>query len=497
MEADGVDSIFDRSQLRDATLLREDLFINGSWVPGSAGDRTDVVDPATGAVIARMAAATEADVRQAIDTAHAAAPAWGRQTAPARARIMRRWFELIVENADDLAAILTAEQGKPLAEARGEILYGASFVEWYAEECKRTYGEVIPTNVEGRRLLTVRQPVGVSAAITPWNFPSAMILRKAGPALAAGCPMIIKPAEETPLSATALAELAARAGIPAGVLSVVPGPPAMVGELLTAHPAVRALSFTGSTEVGKLLMAQSARTVKKVALELGGNAPLIVFDDADLDTAVAGAMASKFRNAGQTCVCANRIVVQAGIHDAFVDRLRTEVEALTVGNGFEPASEQGPLISEAAVAKVRRHIDDAVAGGATVSTGGNRHVLGRTYFEPTLLTGVRPDMLIAREETFGPVAPVIRFDTEDEAVAIANDTPFGLAAYFFTTDLGRSWRVGEALEFGVVGVNTGLISYEGAPFGGVKESGVGREGSRHGIDEFTELKYLCVDGLAG
>ncbi|MET0235814.1 MAG: NAD-dependent succinate-semialdehyde dehydrogenase [Kibdelosporangium sp.] len=487
---------FDRSRLRDPGLLREELFIDGEWGPGSSGERIDVTDPATGTVIARTAFATEDDVRRAIAAAEAAAPGWARTTAPARSRILRRWYDLIVENADDLAMILTAEQGKPLAEARGEIIYGAGFVEWYAEECKRAYGDVIPSNADGRRLLTVRTPVGVSAAITPWNFPSAMILRKAGPALAAGCPMIVKPAEETPLSAAALGELAARAGIPRGVLSVVPGPPEMVGEILTAHPGVRALSFTGSTEVGKLLMAQSARTVKKVALELGGNAPLIVFDDADLDAAVKGAMASKFRNAGQTCVCANRVIVQSGIHDAFVERFQAAIEALSVGNGFDDGSEQGPLISEDAVGKVQRHIADAVEGGAKVLSGGNRHALGRTYFEPTLLTGVRPGMLVAREETFGPVAAVIRFDTEDEAVEIANDTPFGLASYFFTRDLGRMWRVGEALEFGVVGVNTGLISYEGAPFGGVKESGVGREGSRHGLDEFTDLKYLCVDGLA-
>jgi succinate-semialdehyde dehydrogenase/glutarate-semialdehyde dehydrogenase len=492
-----MDSMFDRSALRDVHLLREDLFIGGVWTAGSADERTPVIDPATGAVIARMAAATEADVLASIEAAEAAAAGWGRMTAVARARILRRWYELIVDNADDLAAILTAEQGKPIAEARGEILYGAGFVEWYAEEGKRTYGDVIPTNVAGRRLLTLREPVGVTASITPWNFPAAMILRKAGPALAAGCPMIIKPAEETPLSATALAELGARAGIPNGVLSVVSGPPAMIGEILTAHPAVRALSFTGSTEVGKLLMAQSARTVKKIALELGGNAPLIVFDDADLDAAVSGAMASKFRNAGQTCVCANRVIVQSGIHDAFVARFQAAIEALKVGNGFADGSEQGPLISPAAVEKVQRHISDAVDGGATVRVGGGRHPLGGTFFEPTLLTDVRPDMLIAREETFGPVAPVIKFSTEDEAVRIANDTPFGLAAYFFTSDLGRMWRVGEGLEFGVVGVNTGLISYEGAPFGGVKESGVGREGSRHGIDEFTEIKYLCIDGLAG
>jgi len=480
-------------ELADNSLLRQDLFIGGEWVPGGAGERFDVTDPATGKVIAQMAAATADDVRRAIATAEAAAPSWGRTTAPQRSRILRRWFDLIVANADDLAAILTAEQGKPLAEAKGEILYGAGFVEWYAEEAKRTYGEVIPSNVAGRRLLTLRQPVGVTASITPWNFPSAMILRKAGPALAAGCPMIIKPAEETPLSATALAVLAERAGLPAGVFSVVTGAASVVGEELVTSPIVRKITFTGSTEVGRELMAKAAGTIKKVSLELGGNAPLIVFDDASLETAVQGALASKFRNAGQTCVCANRIIVQSGIHDAFVEKFQQAIEALRVGNGFESDSEQGPLISEDAVAKVRRHIADAVAGGATVRAGGDRHPLGGTFFTPTLLTGVTRDMLICREETFGPVAPVIKFDTEDEAVAIANDTPFGLAAYFFTTDLGRTWRVGEALEFGVVGVNTGLISYEGAPFGGVKESGLGREGSLHGIDEFTEIKYLCIN----
>ncbi|HEY0533686.1 MAG TPA: NAD-dependent succinate-semialdehyde dehydrogenase [Actinoplanes sp.] len=488
-------STFDQSRLKDPTLLRTDLFIGGEWVPGGTGRRIDVTDPGTGEVIARIAEADEADVRRAVDAAVAAAPGWAAKSAPERSRVMRRWFDLIVDNADDLATILTAEQGKPWAEARGEILYGAGFVEWYAEEAKRLYGEVIPTNNPSRRLITLRQAIGVTAAITPWNFPSAMILRKAGPALAAGCPMIIKPADETPLSATALAELAHRAGVPAGVLAVVVGAPEMIGGVLTAEPAVRALSFTGSTAVGKLLMSQSAQTVKKVALELGGNAPLIVFDDADLDAAVAGAMASKFRNAGQTCVCANRVLVQSGIHDAFVEKFRAAIENLVVGNGFDEGSEQGPLISEAAVAKVQSHIDDAVAGGATVVVGGGRHALGHTYFEPTLVTGVTNDMLVAREETFGPLAAVLRFDTEDEAVAMANDTPFGLASYFFTRDLGRAWRVGEALEFGVVGINTGLISYEGAPFGGVKESGNGREGSRHGIDEFTEIKYLCIDGI--
>lgn len=489
-----MNTTFEADRLTDRALLRTQLFIDGEWRDG-AGEPFDVLDPATGDLVATMAAADAADVERAIATAEVAGRAWAARPAPERAKVMRRWYDLIVEHADDLAAILTAEQGKPLHEARGEILYGAGFVEWYAEECKRTYGEVIPSNVPGRRLVTVRQAIGVTAAITPWNFPSAMILRKAAPALAAGCSMIIKPAAETPLSATALAELAARAGVPAGVLSVVTGPARVVGEVITSSPVVRALSFTGSTEVGKLLMAQSAGTVKKLALELGGNAPLIVFDDADLDQAVAGAMASKFRNAGQTCVCANRILVQSGIHDAFVARMREAVTALQVGNGFSEGSQQGPLISAEAVEKVRRHIADAVGAGARVEVGGDVHELGGTFFQPTLLTGVRGDMLVAREETFGPLAPIISFETEEEAVRLANDTEFGLAAYFFTRDSGRTWRVGEALEFGVVGINTGLISYEGAPFGGVKESGLGREGSRHGIDEFTEIKYLCIDGV--
>jgi succinate-semialdehyde dehydrogenase / glutarate-semialdehyde dehydrogenase len=480
--------------LRDPTLLRTEQFIAGGWTIGG-GAPLEVRDPANGAVIATIRCATAADTERAIGAARSAAGDWARRTAPERARILRRWFDLILANENDLAVILTAEEGKPLAEAVGEIRYGASFVEWYAEEAKRVYGEVIPTNAGSRRLLTVRQPVGIAAAITPWNFPSAMILRKAAPALAAGCPMIVKPAEETPLSAAALAELADRAGIPAGVFSVISGVPEEIGGVLTGHPDVRALSFTGSTEVGKLLMAQSANTVKKISLELGGNAPFIVFDDADLDAAVAGAMASKFRNAGQTCVCANRVLVQSGIHDAFVERLSKAIAALQVGNGFAAASEQGPLITQAAVEKVKRHITDAVDRGAEIIVGGHPHPLGGTFFEPTLLIGVQPDMLISHEETFGPVAPVLKFETEVEAIEIANDTASGLAAYFFTTDLARTWRVGEALEFGVVGVNTGLISYEGAPFGGVKESGLGREGSLHGLEEFTELKYLCVDGI--
>ena len=481
--------------LEGTSLVREDLFIDGAWVPASDGARLEVTDPATGEVLARVACATAEDTARAIEAASRALPGWAATPAPERSAVLRRWHTLILENVGELARILTAEQGKPLAEAEGEIRYGATFIEWYAEEAKRLYGETIPTNARGRRLMTLRQAIGVTAAITPWNFPMAMIARKVGPALAAGCPMILKPASETPLSALALAELGRQAGIPAGVLSVVHGEPTVVGAALTASPVVRALSFTGSTDVGKLLMRQCADTVKRVALELGGNAPLLVFDDADLDRAVAGAMASKFRNAGQTCVCANRILVQSGIHDAFVERFTAEVAALAVGNGFDPASQQGPLIDEGAVEKVQRHVQDAVDGGATVAVGGGRHALGGTFFEPTVVVGAKAGMLVAREETFGPVAAVFRFETEAEAVALANDTESGLAAYFFTSSLGRTFRVGEALEYGVVGINTGLISYEGAPFGGVKESGLGREGSLHGMDEFVELKYLCLDGI--
>ena len=484
-----------RQELKDSVLLCEDLFIDGEWTPASDGARFDVFDPASGGLIAQVASGTLADVRRAIAAAKRAFPAWAALPALQRASILRRWYELIVEHVDELAQILTAEQGKPLAEARGEILYGAGFIEWYAEEGKRVYGETIPTNVSGRRLFALRQPVGVTAAITPWNFPMAMIARKVGPALAAGCPMIVKPARETPLSALALAELGRLAGIPAGVFSVVCGDARLVGGELTANPTVRALSFTGSTETGKLLMIQCAQTVKKVAMELGGNSPFIVFDDADLDLAVAGVMASKFRNAGQTCVCANRLLVQAGVYDEFVDRLNTAVAGLKVGSGFNAESQQGPLISEDAVSKVERHIQDAVAHGARVTVGGSRHALGGTFFQPTVLIDATPGMLVAREETFGPLAPVFKFETEQEAIAMANDTDSGLAAYYFTSDLGRTWRVGEALEYGVVGVNTGVISYEGAPFGGVKESGIGREGSMHGIDEFVEIKYLCVDGI--
>jgi succinate-semialdehyde dehydrogenase / glutarate-semialdehyde dehydrogenase len=480
---------------RGALGIREDLFIDGQWVSGTGGYPVVVLDPATGEQIASIASAGREDVRRAIAAAKRAFPTWSRLLAGERALVLRRWHELIGANADELARILTLEQGKPLAEARGEVLYGAGFVEWFAEEAKRAYGDVVPSNQHTRRIVVVKQPIGVCAAITPWNFPSAMILRKAGPALAAGCTMVLKPASETPLSALALAELAARAGMPAGVLNVVVGPAADVGAELTASSDVRALTFTGSTEVGKLLMAQCAGTVKRVLLELGGNAPLIVFDDADLDAAVAGTMASKFRNSGQTCVCANRILVQSAIHDEFVARLSGAAARLKVGSGFEPDVDQGPLISEEAVVKAEQHVADALAHGARVELGGSRHKLGRTFFEPTVLSGATPEMLLAHEETFGPVAPVFRFETEDQAIELANSTEAGLSAYLFSRDHGRVWRVGEALEFGVVGVNTGVISYEGAPFGGVKESGLGREGSRHGLDDYLELKYLCFEGL--
>jgi succinate-semialdehyde dehydrogenase/glutarate-semialdehyde dehydrogenase len=484
-----------RSRLRDPELFRDDLFVDGAWVASSDGARLEVVDPADGVPLGSVASATRDDVRRAIDAAASALPAWSALSAKERSAILRRWFDLMVESADDLAVILTAEQGKPLAEAKGEILYGAAFVDWYAEEAKRIYGETIPANTTSRRMLVLKQPIGVCAAITPWNFPMAMITRKAGPALAAGCTMVLKPASATPFSALALAELARRAGVPPGVFAVVPGASSVVGDELARNATVRKLTFTGSTEVGRELMAKCAGTIKKVSLELGGNAPLLVFDDADLDAAVDGAIASKFRNTGQTCVCANRLLVQDGIHDAFVERLSEAVRALNVGNGFEDGVEQGPLIDDHAVAKVEEHIADALARGAAVAAGGARHELGGTFFEPTVITGATPGMRVAHEETFGPLAPVFRFGDEAEAIELANATEFGLAAYLFTRDVGRVWRVGEALEFGIVGVNTGVFSYEGAPFGGVKQSGIGREGSRHGIDEFLELKYLCLDGI--
>jgi len=483
------------SELRSAGLLREDLFIDGAWVRAVDDRRLEVRDPASGRVVANVASASPEDVERAIESAERARHSWGATTATERADVLLAWYELLHKHEKQLSTLLTIEQGKPLGEARAEIAYSAAFVRWYAEEARRAYGEIIPTNRAGRRLLVLSQPVGVVAAITPWNFPALMIARKVAPAIAAGCSVVVKPASETPLTAHALAELGARAGLPAGVLNVVHGDPVVVGAVLSSSSLIRMLSFTGSTEVGKLLMTQCAGTVKRLALELGGNAPFIVFDDADLDRAVQGALDAKFRNAGQTCVCANRLLVQANVHDVFVERFSEAVSKMTVGHGLNSAAEIGPLISGAALAKVENHLADAIAGGARVVTGGTRHVLGGTFFSPTVLVGASPTMDLASEETFGPVAPFFRFETEDEAIEMANSTESGLAAYFYTKDLGRAFRVGEALEFGVVGVNTGTISYEGAPFGGVKGSGLGREGSRHGLGEFLEIKYLCVDGL--
>ncbi len=482
-----------REMLNDPTLLKEDCYINGMWV--SAQERMAVYDPATGEEIATVPVLDVASVEQAIDAAAAAQKAWAAKTAKERARILRWWYELILEHADDLALIMTREQGKPLPEARGEVVYGASFVEWAAEEAKRLYGEIIPSPFPDARIMVLRQPVGVVAAITPWNFPNAMITRKAGPALAAGCTIVIKPAAETPLSALALAELADRAGIPKGVFNVITGRAAEIGQVLTASEKVHMLTFTGSTEVGKLLMQQCAATVKKVSLELGGNAPFIVFDDADLDAAADGALASKYRNAGQTCVCANRILVQDSIYDAFAEKLAERVRRLKVGIGTEEGVTTGPLINEAALKKVEDLVADATAKGARVLTGGKRHELGGTFYEPTILCDVSADMRVTNEEIFGPVAPLYRFSTEEEAIALANDTRYGLAAYFYARDMGRIWRVSEGLEYGIVGVNKGIISTEVAPFGGVKESGLGREGSRHGVEEFTELKYVLVGGV--
>jgi succinate-semialdehyde dehydrogenase/glutarate-semialdehyde dehydrogenase len=481
--------------LKDPSLLRQQAFIDGAWCAADDGATVDIRNPATGSVVGAVPVMRAGETRRAIDAASRAMPEWAKRTAKDRATVLRRFAELMVANADDLAVIMTSEQGKPLAEARGEITYAASFLEWFAEEGKRVYGEIIPTFRADARLMVLRQPVGVAAAITPWNFPAAMITRKLGPALAAGCTFVCKPAPQTPFSALALAELGARAGLPAGVLNVVTGDAEAIGGGFTGDPRVRKLSFTGSTAVGKKLLAQCADTVKKVSLELGGNAPFIVFDDADLDAAVQGAMASKYRNTGQTCVCANRLFVQAGVYEEFAARLVKAVAGLRVGDGLAGPTDQGPLIDARALAKVEAHVADAVDQGARVASGGRRHALGGNFYEPTVLLDVTPGMRVAREETFGPVAPLIRFTDEAEAVRMANDTAAGLAAYFYTRDLARSWRVQEALEYGLVGVNTGLISTEVAPFGGVKESGIGREGSRHGIDEYTELKYVCVGGL--
>jgi succinate-semialdehyde dehydrogenase/glutarate-semialdehyde dehydrogenase len=484
-------------QLKDSSLLRQHGFIHGEWCSARSGATIAIRNPANGTVVGEVPVMGATETREAIDAAAKAMPAWAKRTAKERAVILRRFAELMLANADDLAIIMTSEQGKPLAEAKGEVAYAASFLEWFAEEGKRVYGDVIPTFRADARLLVLRQPVGVAAAITPWNFPAAMITRKLGPALAAGCSFVCKPAPQTPFSALALAELGRRAGLPPGVFNVVTGDAEQIGGELTSNPLVRKLSFTGSTAVGKKLIAACAGTVKKVSMELGGNAPFIVFDDADLDAAVQGLMASKYRNTGQTCVCANRVYVQDGVYEAFAAKLAVAVAGLRVGDGLAGPTDQGPLIDERALAKVQAHIADAVSQGARIAAGGKPHALGGTFFEPTILLDVTPGMRVSREETFGPVAPLFRFHNEAEAIQLANDTEFGLAAYFFTRDLARSWRVQEALEYGLVGVNTGLISTEVAPFGGMKESGLGREGSRYGIDEYTEMKYVCVGGLGG
>lgn len=475
-----------------SSLLREQCYINGEWVDADSGGTIDVTNPATGEKLGTVPNCGAAETRRAIEAAEAAFPAWRAKTAKERAATLRKWYELVMANQEELAQILTKEQGKSLAEARGEIAYGASFIEWFAEEGKRLYGDVIPGHLADKRIVVLRQPIGVTAAITPWNFPNAMITRKAGPALAAGCPMVLKPAAQTPFSALALAVLAEQAGVPKGILSVVTGSASAIGGEMTSSTKVRKLSFTGSTEIGRLLMRQSADTIKKLSLELGGNAPFIVFDDADIDAAVIGAMASKYRNSGQTCVCTNRLYVQAGVYDEFVGKLAAAAKALKVGNGLDAGTEQGPLIDDNAVAKVEEHIADALAKGATLLAGGKRHALGGTFFEPTVLAGVTQDMIVAGEETFGPLAPVIRFETEEEVLAMANDTEFGLASYFYSQNLSRVWRVAEAIESGMVCVNSGLLSTEVAPFGGVKQSGLGREGSRYGIEDYVEMKYLCL-----
>ena len=482
-------------KLEDPALLRQQCLVNGQWLEAKNGATHEVRNPATGALLGSVPALDAAATEKAVAAAHAAFPAWAAKTAKERSVLLRRWHDLILLNTNDLARLMTAEQGKPLAESKGEIAYAASFVEWFAEEAKRLYGDVIPGHQADKRILVLRQPVGVVAAITPWNFPAAMITRKVAPALAAGCTVVCKPATQTPFSALALADLAVRAGIPAGVFNVITGPAREIGGVLTGDARVRKLSFTGSTAIGKLLMAQCAATMKKLSLELGGNAPFIVFDDADLDAAVAGAIASKYRNTGQTCVCANRLLVQDGVYEAFAEKLVAAVKKLRVGDGLAGETEQGPLIDAAALAKVEEHVSDATGKGAQIAAGGRRHALGGTFYEPTVLTGVTRDMMVAREETFGPVAPLFRFKTEPEAVQMANDTEFGLASYLYTRDLARSWRVSEALEYGIVGLNTGIISTEVAPFGGVKESGTGREGSKYGILDYTELKYICIGGV--
>ena len=482
-------------QLKTQSLFRTQCYIDGEWSDADSGDTLEVTNPSNGEVLGTVPKMGADETRRAIEAANAAWPAWRALTGKDRSKILRRWHDLMLENVDDLGMIMTLEQGKPLAEAKGEIHYASWFVEWFAEEAKRAYGEVIPATFPDRRIIVIKEPIGVVAAITPWNFPTAMITRKAAPAMAAGCPIVIKPASATPFSALALAALAAQAGLPKGVFNVLTGSASAIGGEMTGNAIVRKMSFTGSTEIGKVLMVQCAGTVKKMSLELGGNAPLIVFDDADMDQAIAGAMASKYRNAGQTCVSANRILVQDGIYDAFAERLAQAVATLKVGDGLGDGVTQGPLIDMAAVDKVEEHISDAVAKGAAVAVGGARHELGGQFFTPTVLTGVTSEMRIAHEETFGPVAPLFRFKTEEEAIAMANNTEFGLAAYFFSRDIGRIWRVAEALEYGMVGINEGILSTEVAPFGGVKESGIGREGGRDGLLEFMETKYMLMGAI--
>lgn len=483
-------------QLQEPDLLRERCLVNGKWIKAENGREIGVRNPATGELIGSVPALGREETKEAVEAASQAYPAWKGMTAKERFQILRRWYDLIMTHQEDLALIMTLEQGKPLAESRGEIAYAASFVEWFAEEGKRIYGDTIPMAQPGKRIVVLKEPVGVCAAITPWNFPSAMITRKVGPALAAGCTAVVKPAAQTPFSALALGVLAEKAGMPPGVLNILCGPAAEIGAELTENPLVRKLSFTGSTEVGKSLMRSCADTMKKISLELGGHAPFIVFDDADLDEAVEGAIASKYRNSGQTCVCANRLLVQRGVYDKFAEKLVKAVTTrLKVGNGFEEGVNQGPLIDLNAVVKVEEQIADAVSKGARIACGGKRSSDQGFFFEPTILLDVTPDMLISREETFGPVAPLYVFDTEDEAVAMANDTPYGLASYFFSANMGRVWRIAEALEYGMVGINTGIMSTESAPFGGMKESGIGREGSKYGIEEYLEIKYLCLGGL--
>ncbi|MBV9859627.1 MAG: NADP-dependent succinate-semialdehyde dehydrogenase [Alphaproteobacteria bacterium] len=482
-------------KLKDEKLFRQKCYIGGEWVDAAGGGTIPVTDPASGEALGTVPRMGAEETRRAIEAANRALPAWRAKTAKERAQILRKWHDLMMANQDDLAALMTAEQGKPLAESKGEIAYAAGFIEWFAEEGRRIYGDTIPAHAADKRIVVTKEPIGVCAAITPWNFPAAMITRKVGPALAAGCTMVLKPATATPYSALALCELAERAGVPKGVFSCVTGGAREIGGELTSNPVVRKLSFTGSTEIGKLLMEQCAGTVKKTSMELGGNAPFIVFDDADIEMAVKGAIASKYRNAGQTCVCANRILVQDGVYEAFTNRLAEAAGAMKVANGFEPGAVIGPLIDMQAVEKVETHIADALQKGAKVALGGHRHGLGGSFFEPTVLTDVTTDMLITKEETFGPVAPLYRFKTEAEAIKMANDTEFGLAAYFYSRDIGRVWRVAEALEYGIVGINEGIISTEIAPFGGMKESGIGREGSKYGIEDYLEIKYLCMGGI--